>query len=92
MDIPKVLPDLKYREMLEKKAAETGKEELYRELQSIDPEAAARINASNVRRVIRALEIANNADDNKARQRNKKPVYNALIIGLTTSRMSFIAE
>ncbi len=84
-DIPKVMPDLEYREMLEKKAAENGAEELYRELQSVDTEAAARIDASNVRRVIRALEIAN-ANDNKLRQRNKKPVYDALIIGLTTCR------
>ena len=85
-DIPRVLPDLKYREMLEKKAAETGKEELYSELQSIDPEAAARISESNVRRVIRALEIAKNGRNEKSQSRNKKPIYNALIIGLTTSR------
>ena len=85
-NIPKVIPDIEYRDMLEKKAAEIGKEELYRELQSVDPEAAARIDASNVRRVIRALEIAGNAIDDKTRQRNKNPVYDALIIGLTTSR------
>ena len=85
-NIPKVIPDIEYRDMLEKKAAEIGKEGLYRELQSVDPEAAARIDASNVRRVIRALEIAGNAIDDKTRQRNKNPVYDALIIGLTTSR------
>jgi tRNA dimethylallyltransferase len=85
-DIPKVLPDTEYREKLEKKAVEIGKEELYRELQSIDPEAAARIDASNMRRVIRALEIAGNANDNQSRQRNKKAIYDALIIGLTASR------
>jgi tRNA dimethylallyltransferase len=85
-DIPKVIPDIEYRETLEKKAAEIGKEELYRELQSVDPEAAARIDSSNVRRVIRALEIAGNAEGNQSQQRNKKPVYNTLIIGLTTSR------
>jgi tRNA dimethylallyltransferase len=85
-DIPKVAPDSEYRKMLEKKAAENSKEELYRELQLADPESAARIDASNVRRVIRALEIAGNATCEKARQRNKKTVYEGLIIGLTTSR------
>ena len=85
-NIPKVIPDIEYREALEKKAAEIGKEELFRELQLADPEAAARINPSNVRRVIRALEIAGSTKDYKSRQRHKKPIYNALIIGLTTSR------
>jgi tRNA dimethylallyltransferase len=85
-DIPRVIPDIEYREMLEKKAAEIGKEELYRELQAIDSEAAARIDASNVRRVIRALEIAGNTVGNQSRQRNKKPIYDVLIIGLTTPR------
>jgi len=85
-DIPKVIPDIEYREMLEKKAAEIGKEALYRELQSIDPEAAVRIDASNVRRVIRALEIAGNNESNQSCQRNKKPIYDVFIIGLTTSR------
>ena len=84
--IPKVIPDIEYRQMLESKVAEIGKEQLYRELLLTDPEAAARIDESNVRRVIRALEIANNAKDNKRRQRDKKPIYDALIIGLTTSR------
>jgi tRNA dimethylallyltransferase len=84
--IPKVAPDLEYRKMLEKKAVEKSKEELYRELQMADPEAAARIDASNVRRVIRAMEIAGNAIDEKARQRNKNSLYETLIIGLTTSR------
>jgi tRNA dimethylallyltransferase len=84
--IPEVAPDMKYRNMLENKAAEMGKEELYHELLLTDPEAAARIDESNVRRVIRALEIAKNAKDNKTRKRDKQPIYDALIIGLTTSR------
>jgi tRNA dimethylallyltransferase len=84
--IPEVAPDMEYRKMLENKAVEIGKEELFHELQLADPEAAARIDASNVRRVIRALEIAGSTKDYKSRQRHKKPVYDALIIGLTTSR------
>ncbi len=84
--IPKVIPDIEYRQMLENKAAEMGKEELYRELLLTDPEAAARIDESNVRRVIRALEIAKTAKDKKIRQKDKQPIYDALIIGLTTSR------
>lgn len=85
-NIPKVVPDLEYRKMLEKRAIESNKDELYRELQLADPEAAARIDASNVRRVIRALEIAGNSGDDKLRPRDKEPIYDTLIIGLTSAR------
>jgi tRNA dimethylallyltransferase len=84
--IPGVAPDMEYRNMLEMRAVREGKEVLYSELQSLDPEAAGRIDRSNVRRVIRALEITRNSADNKSRQRDKSPIYDALIIGLTASR------
>jgi tRNA dimethylallyltransferase len=83
--IPKVTPDMEYRKILEKKAVENGKDELYHELESIDPEAASRISRANVRRIIRALEIAKNYSGSKS-SITKKQIYDALIIGLTTSR------
>ena len=83
--IPKVTPDMEYRKILEKKAVENGKDELYHELESIDPEAASRISRANVRRIIRALEIAKNYSEGKS-SITKKQIDDALIIGLTTSR------
>jgi tRNA dimethylallyltransferase len=46
--IPNVAPDTIYRNMLEKRAGEAGKEGLYSELESIDPAAARRIGRANV--------------------------------------------
>ncbi len=48
--------DLSFRKMLEKEAAEGKKDELFRRLQTIDPESAETIDRHNVKRVIRALE------------------------------------
>ncbi|WP_324717780.1 tRNA (adenosine(37)-N6)-dimethylallyltransferase MiaA [Carboxydochorda subterranea] len=45
------------RARLEAEAAAAGPEVLYRRLQAVDPQAAARIHPANVRRVIRALEV-----------------------------------
>jgi len=45
------------RERLEKESAEGKGEQLYQQLESIDPEAARKIHPNNQRRVIRALEI-----------------------------------
>jgi len=85
--IPMVPPNPDLRHSLEARAAEGGKNELYRELEEIDPMAAKRIDRCNVRRVIRALEVYRST---KApfpqRQHKKAPPYDRLIIGLTTDR------
>ncbi|MHB0978596.1 MAG: tRNA (adenosine(37)-N6)-dimethylallyltransferase MiaA [Thermoleophilia bacterium] len=44
-------------EALRLRAETEGAEALHRELEALDPEAAARISAQNVRRVVRALEV-----------------------------------
>lgn len=44
-------------EALRLRAETEGAEALHRELETLDPEAAARISAQNVRRVVRALEV-----------------------------------
>jgi tRNA dimethylallyltransferase len=49
--------DQAVRARLEAEAAETGLPELYRRLAAADPAAAARIQPSNLRRTVRALEV-----------------------------------
>ena len=85
--IPKIKPDRELRRRLEEKAAGGGGDELYRELQEIDPEAAENIDLRNVRRVIRALEVSIRANQPFSRLKSKEnPSFDALIIGLTTDR------
>ncbi len=85
--IPKVPPDPDFRYSLEERAATVGKEELYHELELLDPAAASRIDPRNVRRVIRALEVSKGSNISPGqRQTGKSVPYNTLIIGLTTDR------
>ncbi|MDD4873720.1 MAG: tRNA (adenosine(37)-N6)-dimethylallyltransferase MiaA [Dehalococcoidales bacterium] len=84
--IPRVTPDLEYRNQLEQRASEKGREDLYHELEIVAPEAAKRIDRSNVRRVIRALEICKNFGDTDNQPYKNNSLYNALIIGLTIDR------
>ena len=55
--VPAVPPDAELRARLERAAAEGGASGIYERLLAVDPVSAARIAPSNVRRVIRALEI-----------------------------------
>ncbi len=57
LTLPEVPPDMAYRAALEKRAREEGWQALQRELSEVDAPSAARIDARNVRRVIRALEV-----------------------------------
>lgn len=85
--IPRIPPDPELRYSLEERAAKVGGEELYRELEQVDPAAAKRIDQRNVRRVIRALEIHRGTQAPHPRhQPEKAPPYNSLIIGLTADR------
>ncbi len=85
--IPQVPPDPEFRQGLERKAAEVGKDELYHELMKVDPVEAQRIDQRNVRRVIRALEVHRGIETPFSRlQRKKAPPFNTLIIGLTADR------
>ncbi len=85
--IPQVPPDLGFRYSLEEKAAKTGKDELYQELVTVDPVAAQMIDPSNVRRVIRALEVHRGGNAPLSQLQHKKaPPFNMLIIGLTADR------
>ena len=50
--------DLALRQRLERRAIEEGSEALHRELAERDPAAAAKIHPADVRRLVRALEVA----------------------------------
>ena len=85
--VPQVPPDLEFRHSLEEKAAQRGKEELYRELARVDPVAAQRIGPSNVRRIIRALEVYRSTGVPFSQlQQKKAPPFSVLMIGLTADR------
>ena len=85
--IPRVPPDREMRRRLEFRAKRDDSRSLYRELQTIDPAAAEKIRPSNVRRVIRALEIYYTTGQPPSRlQRKEGPGFSILIIGLTEER------
>jgi len=85
--IPQVPPNRKLRRQLETRAEQEGSHDLYRELHNIDPVAAAKINPSNTRRIIRALEIYHTTGQYPSQlQRKETPSFPILIIGLTQER------
>ncbi|HJX13460.1 MAG TPA: tRNA (adenosine(37)-N6)-dimethylallyltransferase MiaA [Dehalococcoidales bacterium] len=85
--VPGVLPDPQFRYNIEERAREIGVDGLYRELVSIDPEAAGKIDPRNVRRVVRALEVYAGTRQKFSRLGGKKaPDFDAHIIGLTADR------
>jgi len=85
--IPQVPPDQKLRRQLEDRAEQEGSHSLYQELQDIDPVAAAKINPSNIRRIIRALEIYHTTGQPPSQlQRKEAPGFPIMVIGLTQKR------
>jgi len=85
--IPQVPPDQKLRRQLENRAEQEDSQSLYRELQDIDPVAAAKINPSNIRRIVRALEIYHATGQPPSQlQRKEAPGFSTLVIGLTRDR------
>ena len=91
--IPGVPPDAGLRAELEARAAREGKLALYAELQAIDPEAAARIDARNVRRTIRALEVYRLSGQRFSELgRSQPPPYRILTIGLSLPRRAVYAR
>jgi tRNA dimethylallyltransferase len=85
--IPQVPPDKELRRQLEDRAEQEGSHMLYQELQNIDPVAAEKINPSNIRRIIRALEIYLTTGQSPSQlQRKQAPGFPILLIGLTQER------
>ena len=91
--IPQVPPDQKLRRRLEARAEQEDSQSLYRELQAIDPVAAAKINPSNARRIIRALEIYHATRQPPSQLQHKEtPAFSVLIIGLTRKRSELYSK
>jgi tRNA dimethylallyltransferase len=86
-EIPRVPPDQKQRSQLEARVKQEGSQNLYQELQDIDPIVTAKINPSNTRRIIRALEIYHATGQRPSQlQRKEAPDFPILLIGLTRER------
>ena len=80
---PRVAPNAELRERLEAVIAQEGVEAAAQELLEADPEAAARIDLRNPRRVVRALEVVA-ALGPGAHSGQSAPPYRTLLLGLTT--------
>ena len=85
--LPAVPPDAEFRAALEAEAERLGGDALHRRLAAIDPERAAALDARNVRRVIRALEIHHVTGRLPSElQPVSTQAGNALVLGLTMPR------
>jgi tRNA dimethylallyltransferase len=85
--VPRVPPDEDLRAELYSQAEQEGPEVLHTRLQRLDPAAADHIDARNVRRVVRALEVCLLTGQPISEQQGKRPPpYRRLIIGLTLPR------
>jgi tRNA dimethylallyltransferase len=85
--IPLIMPDTEFRSSMLNEAEIGGFEVLHAELRRIDPESGSKIHPTNIRRVIRALEI-HHQTGRKASDFAKKgrAINKTLIIGLTSER------
>ena len=85
--VPEVPPDPALRGALEERARVEGAAALHQELARLDPSAAHRIDARNVRRVIRALEISDTSAEPRSFQPSRRqPSFQRAIVGLTLER------
>lgn len=87
-EIPPQEPDLALRSALERWAEQLGPYGLHMRLSHLDPNAAAVIDARNVRRTIRALEVIFRTGKrfSEQRQRTDSP-YSLLMVGLRRPRV-----
>lgn len=91
--IPEAPPDPALRARLEERLAREGVTALFQELAALDPATAARIDARNPRRVLRALEIFLLTGRSKVELEGAEPPpYRILMVGLTRPRASLYAR
>lgn len=84
---PPVEPDLQLRSVIERWSGHIGAQGLHQRLGVIDPQAAAAIDARNLRRTIRALEVIFKTGERFSRQRQAVSApYQILQVGLTLPR------
>jgi tRNA dimethylallyltransferase len=90
---PEVKPDDRLRGELEKLRDARGNDFLYEKLKLLDPEAAEKIDARNVRRTIRALEVILTTGKKFSEQRGQsESLYHLITIGLTRPRAELYAR
>jgi tRNA dimethylallyltransferase len=86
-EIPAQDPDHHLRNVLEQWSEQVGADALHQRLAILDPEAAAFIDARNVRRTIRALEVILGTGKKFSEQRLRAgSLYSLLLIGLKRPR------
>jgi tRNA dimethylallyltransferase len=86
-EVPPQQPDPHLREALERWAEEVGPYGLHARLNVVDPQAAHAIDARNVRRTIRALEVIFNSGQRFSEQRRRtSSPYSVLTVGLMRPR------
>ena len=91
--VPEVPPNKALRDRLFAEAERLGPEALHASLAAVDPVAAQRIDARNVRRVVRALEVYEQTGVPISRlQRKQPPSYRLLKLGLTMPRPALYAR
>ena len=85
--LPRVPPNPELRRDLSARAASEGPDSLLRELESLDPVSAARIDPRNMRRLVRAIEVsrATGRPFSEVGGRGPSP-YRTLVIGVTAPR------
>lgn len=79
--------NIELRESLAKELEQTGSEEMYKRLVSLDPEAAKKIHPNDARRIIRALELSlsgglSKTEQNEFSKKEASP-YDVTLIGIT---------
>lgn len=85
--VPRVEPDEALRQKLYDQAEAEGGQSLHDRLRALDPAAAGRIDARNVRRVVRALEVCLLTGRPISQQQTKQPPpYRVLWLGLSLPR------
>ena len=90
---PEVEPNSRMRDELEKMKEERGSDWLYEKLRAIDPEAAEKMDARNVRRTIRALEVILTTGRRFSEQRGQSDSpYDLLTVGLKRPRPELYAR
>jgi tRNA dimethylallyltransferase len=90
--IPAVPPQPALRAQLEAEAAERGPAALHARLATLDPAAAASIDPSNVRRLVRAIEVCMATGRPISEQQGARPTpYRTLLLGLNTERARLYA-
>ncbi|MGN0587800.1 MAG: tRNA (adenosine(37)-N6)-dimethylallyltransferase MiaA [Oscillospiraceae bacterium] len=81
------ITDGSVRQRLTEEAAAVGNDAMLERLRAVDPEAAEKIPAANLVRIIRALEVYEVTgipfSRHKELSRSEEPIYNACMIGLT---------